>query len=1067
MSGRVDLVIASAGTGKTTRLAQELVDRVTEGTSPENVVATTFTNAAADELIEKGRERLLTPDQPVAALRLLLGRVGTVNSVFGSLLAEMALAAGRSPVAQVIPDSAQKALFRVAADDAIGSHADQMNGLARRFAHETSNTDWRDAVRAIVNAARVNGIPPTALASCAAESWRTLRAALPSPAPSGEALDGALRDAVRNALERIGNGDGTNVTSKAVAGLQEAERSLDGFQPAQWPLWCRLAKLNAGTASDLFMHPVREAAAQHPRHPRLHADLKAYIDGVFGCAAEAFEAFQNFKMARGLVDFADQEVEALKLLQRTDIAQRLAGELELLLVDEFQDTSPIQLALFLSLVRLVSRALWVGDPKQAIYGFRGSDPALVQAVAASLPSATGGATETLKVTYRSRPAIVALTNDAFGAAFPPLGIDHDQVIVEGKRPDAPGQGAALGVWRLSARNQDEEARAVAIGVRDLLEEAASWPVVVPRGANEIRPLQGCDIVVLCRTNEGAGRIAEALEAVGLKVALGRAGLFSRAECVLAVASLRYAVDPSDTIALAEIAHVLADDADSPAWLAETVAAAATAVDDMAAREAARAALVNAAPASTSLASLRNRLPSLTPREALDAAIAALDVPVRVYQWGSPAARFANLEALRGLAAEYEDECRRERLPATPGGLVAWLADRPDAEEPPSPDPEAVQVSTVHRAKGLEWPMVILAEMDKEPRPRLFDQPVAMPAEGEFDPFNPLSGRWLRFWPWPYGESFGRRPTNVHLDTSILATPMGRIAVTQASAEEARLLYVATTRARDYLIFAPRLKTTKAGDMLEAAWLDGLHDAAGSPALSLPTTGTTIRAGGRDHSCAVRDISVVENLGHAERELTGPVLPQGTAPDFPPARLYASALQGASPVTPLVAPLGPRLPLVSDTDITATGEALHSLFAADRPAATRSERLALASAILTRWRIAGLLAEDALLAADRLWGYIEARWPDATVRREVPVFHHLGQQRRVGRVDLVVEHSHGLAVLDHKAFPGESEHWPARCGEYLPQLRAYAGALAAATGKHVTFIGLHLPVAGAILELPLN
>ncbi len=1062
MSGRVDLVIASAGTGKTTRLATELVDRVTEGTSPENVVATTFTNAAAGELIEKGRELLITADRSQAALRLLLGRVGTVNSVFGGLVAEMSLYAGRSPVAQVIPDSAQKALFRVAADDSIGRHADQMNGLARRFEHETSNTDWRDAVRAIVNAARVNGIPPTVLASCAAESWRTLRAALPSPATSGEALDDALRGAVRNALERIGSGDGTKLTSKAVAELQEAERSLDGFQAAQWPLWCRLAKLSAGKASDLLMHPVREAAAQHPRHPRLHADLKAYIDGVFGCAAEAMGAFQNFKMARGLVDFADQEVEALKLLQRTDIAQRLADEIELLLVDEFQDTSPIQLALFLSLVRLVSRALWVGDPKQAIYGFRDSDPALVQAVAASLPSATGGATETLKVTYRSRPAIVALTNDAFGAAFPPLGIDHDQVIVEGRRPDAPGQGAALCVWRLSARNQDEEARAVAIGVRDLLKEAASWPVV-PRGANEIRPLQGCDIVVLCRTNPGAGRIAEALEAAGLKVALGRAGLLSRAECVLAVASLRYAVDPSDTIALAEIAHVLADDADSPAWLAETVAAAAPAVDDMAAREAARAALVSAAPASTSLVGLRNRLPSLTPREALDAAIAALDVPVRVYQWGNPAARLANLEALRGLAAEYEDECRRERLPATPGGLVAWLADRPDAEEPPSPDPEAVQVSTVHRAKGLEWPMVILAEMDKEPRPRLFDQPVAMPAEGEFDPFNPLSGRWLRFWPWPYG----RQAKDVHLDTSILATPIGSMAVTQSSAEEARLLYVAATRARDYLIFAPRLKTTNTGSTLEAAWPDGLRDAAGCPALSLPTTGTTIRAGGRDHACTARDISVVENLGHAEREFTGPALPQGTAPDFPPARLYASGLQGASPVEPLVARLGPRLPLVSDTDITAMGEALHSLFAADRPAAMRSERLAFASAILTRWRIAGLLAEDALLAADRLWGYIDTRWPDAVVRREVPLFRQLGQQRLVGRVDLVVEHSRCLAVLDHKAFPGQSEHWPVRCGEYLPQLCAYAESLAAATGKDVSFIGLHLPIAGVILELPLN
>ena len=65
-------------------------------------------------------------------------------------------------------------------------------------------------------------------------------------------------------------------------------------------------------------------------------------------------------------------------------------------------------------------------------------------------------------------------------------------------------------------------------------------------------------------------------------------------------------------------------------------------------------------------------------------------------------------ALRALATEYEEECRRERLPGSAAGLAAWIASQDKVRQPASPDPEAVQVLTVHRAKGLEWPLVVLA-----------------------------------------------------------------------------------------------------------------------------------------------------------------------------------------------------------------------------------------------------------------------------------------------------------------------------------------------------------------------
>src|SRR5204862_4090544 len=127
-------------------------------------------------------------------------------------------------------------------------------------------------------------------------------------------------------------------------------------------------------------------------------------------------------------DFVDQEALALELLRREDVRAALQGQLDLVLVDEFQDTSPLQLAIFLELASLARQSVWVGDQKQAIYGFRGTDPALMDAVIESLTAistdpelvlaaveAVGkhAKLETLSVSYRSRPELVHLTSDVF------------------------------------------------------------------------------------------------------------------------------------------------------------------------------------------------------------------------------------------------------------------------------------------------------------------------------------------------------------------------------------------------------------------------------------------------------------------------------------------------------------------------------------------------------------------------------------------------------------------------------------------------------------------------------
>jgi ATP-dependent exoDNAse (exonuclease V) beta subunit len=174
------------------------------------------------------------------------------------------------------------------------------------------------------------------------------------------------------------------------------------------------------------------------------------------------------------VDFVDQEHQALQLLARPDVVDRLRETTRVAFVDEFQDTSPIQLALFLKLAQLVDRSFWVGDPKQAIYGFRGADPELMTEAVQHVVSASGGETDTLATSYRSRPGLVDFVNAAFVPAFGALGFEEEAVrINDCARSDGAGQSNPLEFWALAGGNWDEAIFALAEQVRVVLENANS------------------------------------------------------------------------------------------------------------------------------------------------------------------------------------------------------------------------------------------------------------------------------------------------------------------------------------------------------------------------------------------------------------------------------------------------------------------------------------------------------------------------------------------------------------------------------------------------------------------
>ena len=152
MSGTIQVVTAAAGAGKTTRIVDDIAADVGVR-PPEEILATTFTIRAADELVQRARSELFRQGRVDLAGRLLGARFGTVNAVCGQIVTEYALELGRSTSTNVIADTNESLVFAIAADAAIGAHAAVLNELAESFGHDDPHPpgreppDWRRTVR--------------------------------------------------------------------------------------------------------------------------------------------------------------------------------------------------------------------------------------------------------------------------------------------------------------------------------------------------------------------------------------------------------------------------------------------------------------------------------------------------------------------------------------------------------------------------------------------------------------------------------------------------------------------------------------------------------------------------------------------------------------------------------------------------------------------------------------------------------------------------------------------------------------------------------------------------------
>jgi ATP-dependent helicase/nuclease subunit A len=1052
----IEFISAGAGSGKTFKLTETLAQALETGTArPSAILATTFTVKAATELRERARSRLLEKGRIDLATAIGQARLGTVNSVCGQLLKRFCFELGLSPDQEVLSEAQTRRLVETALSDTLDSTGQsELARLTARFGIEAE--DWAKPIREVLYAALNNEIGATALRAMSARNADSMLANWPAPATADPtaALAHALTKTLGDISKYIAEAEaaGTKVAQNLRDGLEEIQRFERAFRENRWtwPDWIGAAGVDAGAKVKHLLEPVKAAAQPHEAHPVFHAEVRGYLNMVFNLAADALGTYEQSKRLLGAVDFSDQEVLLLRAVRSSaTVRETLAEELDLVVVDEFQDTSPLQLALFVELAKLAKRSVWVGDPKQAIYGFRGTDASLISGVLAAIPKWGGTIGEPLKVSRRSTPALVSLTNAVFGNAFEP-GLSAQDVELKPHRDDIEQQSDLLN-WDFASDKNETNYLAMGQAVRELLNSDMK---VYDKDTTVLRELTPGDIGILCKKNDQVDLAVTALTNWGIPSASPRPGLLGTAEAIFVLACLRRLHNPSDTVATA-LVLTLADGLPADAWLADRLDYLA---DDENKSHEWKTQGDNAHSLLKRLEELRPNLTTLTPLEVLRLAAAESGVAKLCNQWAATPhearSRLANVEAAVALGKTYEDECSSAKRPATINGLLRWLevlAEENDDGRAATAD-NSVSVLTYHRAKGLEWPVTVLTALGETARTALWG--VRAKTEGDFDPEHPLNNRFVHCWVKTWGKR--RAPQSA---ANAEASDIGRAMLKDAKDENKRLLYVGLTRARDLNVLATFVRRGKP----ERAWVEEIEGASatlfGDTAELTMSDGQSVSRGSKAWSkeeCATQPVPQAPVDCHWL--LTKPPLNAGPLWHRP-----SGAIGGKFVVTKSEG-LGVRIVLNGKPEMESLGTALHLCIA--RACIKGKVDAAEVKRILTTWNVANAVDQNAVQSqVEALFAWLEARWPGCQMLAEVPVEADGPDNTRIrGRIDLLVDTPEGWVLFDHKSNPSGSAKDEELAQKHGPQLAAYGHALKQATGKPVLEQWLFMPVAARVIQL---
>ncbi len=771
------LLDASAGSGKTSVLVERFVRAVLQdGVDVRSILTITFTEKAAAELRDRIRRRLREAGADDAARATEGAFISTIHGFCSRVLRGHALAAGIDPGFSVLDQPQARRLADLAFERALDDLARDHAGAVELIAAYTPG-GLREGICAVHDELRARG-----------ERHPRLPALAPPPEP--EPLREALRQAAAAAAAELGAVENPPVRVRgALERLEQCHEILAAADPS--PARLGDAALPGGNGSKLAS-PVclayceaLERFRQTCRHRRAQA-----AHGVLDALLVRFGAlYEQFKHAASGIDFEDLELLARALLREdSELGERFRERFRYVMVDELQDTNRVQLELIEAVA--IGNLFTVGDAQQSIYGFRHADLELFERLGEQ--RAAAGERATLTVNFRTRPDLIAVLNRAFAAALgpcfrplqpgrndPPAAEPVVELLVADKIGSRTSDGLAA-PWRLA------EAGALARRVRELVDTGTA-----PR-----------DVVVLTRATTDLRAYERALEDLGVPTyVIGGRGYWSHPQVVDLIGYLRGLANPRDEEALYTLlaSPLVGLSLDGLVELA--AAAHAAELDPWWLLRKPEGRLERLGEADTErlqrflgwFVAERDRVARTAIQELIDRALVLSGYDLTILALPGGQRRLANVRKLMRLGREHEAAVGPDlrgfldlvypRDGAADAGGAAL--DPRESEAPVEGEAlDAVRMMTIHRAKGLEFKIVCVADLGR------------VPVNGSELLRVGRDGR------------FGLRlsdPGTGHREPALDYEELGAEQQRLDREEERRLFYVAMTRAQERLILSGAAK----------------------------------------------------------------------------------------------------------------------------------------------------------------------------------------------------------------------------------------------------------------------
>lgn len=1125
------LVSAGAGSGKTKVLTERLMARIMDKDDPKDVdsfLVITFTKAAAAELRSRimdalGEALAAHPENRRLRRQSALcqrAEIGTIHAFCQNVLRENSHVLGIAPDFRVADDERARSMKETVLDRVMDERYEHLGKYPGFAALADTVGSGRDDGRL---AALLSSLHDKMQCHARPEKWAaeelsTLRLDGVTDAgqtPWGRELMNSAGDTAAywaDEMDKLGTlmaggppeirdayGNSVSETADALRAFVRAlQGSWDAARECADIPFPRLGGLRNSPDSALSEHvkarreACKKAASELKEQfsdssAALLSDLRRTepaMEALLALELDFDRAYAAEKRRRGLVDFSDLEHMAARLLTEENgspslLARELSGRYTEIMVDEYQDVSEVQDLIFRAVSRGGRNLFMVGDVKQAIYRFRLADPGIFLAKYNTYADAENAAPGEprrifLRENFRSRREVIDGANYVFAACMSEkLGetrYDKNAALLCGANYE--GRVPLPELLLIDSRGDGEETpdrvRTEAAAAADkILALMASGMTVSDHGGT--RPLRWGDIAILLRSANAVGPVyRRALAERGVPAQSGQGGDFFTSIEVSCVLSLLAVIDnPRQDVpliaALRSPAFGFTPDELSAVRTCDKKSDYFTALCKAGEENKKCAAFLD------KLAAFRTLAPDLGLCELVWQIYNDLDLMAVCGAMRDGDARRQNLMLLLGCAKKFESAGYR--------GLHRfnlWLrrmADRGQEPEGSCSSPDAVQIMSVHKSKGLEFPVVLLCDTARRFNRRDTSETVLIHPQ------------------------LGLGPKVTDLEAKVEYPTLARRAIKQRSdremlSEELRLLYVALTRARERLIVTAAI-TDPAGQLDKlrpavtfpmapevlmkaqspAQWLmyAALCDEGEKFSMTLVTPGGVAR----DAETEVEDVLPDAETAAELRRRLAFVYPHRAAEGLPSKATATELKAGAfepDAESAILVPSGSnvfREPDFARKDKRLTGvekgTATHAAlqFLNFEKAATDG-----AETEIGRLRAAGLLTEAEAKAVDA--GGVNKLVRSGLGRRMLRAeklqrefrfsvllpaekFFPGGQGEEVllqGAVDCWFEENGGITVVDYKTDRVRVDEIPARAKFYAGQLQAYALALSAITGKPV-------------------